>query len=83
MKEKIFNIPDGTVIITKDMVPRDTTIAVIPKGVTEIGEDAFYDCTLLKSVVIPKGVTKICESAFCGCPHSIRQQISELTMIHK
>ena len=47
---------------------------VIPKGVTEIGADAFTNCTYIESVVIPEGVTKIrsdssssYEGAFSGC----------------
>ena len=40
---------------------------VIPDGVTEIGENAFEDCTSLASVSIPTSVTKIGKSAFSGC----------------
>ena len=47
MKEKIFTVPDGTTIITKGMVPCDTTIVIIPESVTEIGEDAFCGCPSL------------------------------------
>ncbi len=39
----------------------------VPKGVTEIGEFAFYHCDSLQSVVIPEGVTKIGKSAFRWC----------------
>ena len=49
------------------MVPDDTTIVIIPEGVTKIGDGAFYDCTLLESVVIPKGVTEIGDGAFKYC----------------
>ena len=37
---------------------------VIPKGVTSIGDDAFYDCDSITSVSIPKSVTSIGECAF-------------------
>ena len=37
---------------------------VIPKGVTSIGDDAFYDCDSITSVSIPKSVTSIGEGAF-------------------
>lgn len=36
----------------------------IPTGVTEIGEEAFYACTELESIIIPDSVTKIGASAF-------------------
>ena len=39
----------------------------IPDGVTEIAEDAFYDCQNLTSISIPNGVLKIGDSAFAYC----------------
>ena len=39
---------------------------VIPKGVTSIGDYAFYDCDSITSVSIPKSVTSIGEFAFAG-----------------
>lgn len=35
--------------------------------VTEIGVNAFSDCTKLTSVKLPKNLTKICNGAFKGC----------------
>lgn len=40
---------------------------VLKKGVTRIGDYAFYNCTELTSVEIPEGVTYIGESAFACC----------------
>ena len=52
-----------------------TTIkkVVIEKGVTSIGNYAFYECLSLKSITIPSSVTSIGESAFysCSCLTSI------------
>lgn len=47
MKDNVFTVPDGTTIITKGMIPRDTTIVIIPEGVTEIGDSAFDGCESL------------------------------------
>ncbi len=46
---------------------------VVPDGVTEIGEAAFFECVNLKTVVIAESVVKIGDMAFCD---------SGLTEIH-
>lgn len=43
------------------------TEVVIPEGVTRIADQAFFDCSFVKSVVIPAGVREIGGSAFCNC----------------
>ena len=43
------------------------TKVVIPEGVTEIGQSAFFECKGLKSVVIPNGTKIIGTWAFYGC----------------
>ena len=40
---------------------------IIPEGFTEISDDAFYNCSTLKSVVIPNTVTRIGVRAFGNC----------------
>lgn len=40
---------------------------IIPKGVTDIKENQFYECSALKNVVIPETVTEIKPFAFADC----------------
>ena len=63
-------IYDGTLEITKYV--GNSATYVIPseidgKRVTQIGYDAFNDCTELTSITIPDGVTCIGNSAFSYC----------------
>ncbi|MDR1258942.1 MAG: leucine-rich repeat domain-containing protein [Tannerellaceae bacterium] len=46
---------------------RDLISVVIPPGITDIGEFAFYYCLNLESIVIPPGVTGIGRDAFSSC----------------
>ena len=39
----------------------------IPSGVTEIGEQAFYNCSNLEQIWIPEEITYIGKEAFKGC----------------
>ena len=39
-------------------------VGIIPEGTTEIGEDTFYNCSSLESVIIPESVKKIGNEAF-------------------
>jgi len=46
---------------------RTEKIVIIPEGVTEIGERAFYNCKSITNITIPDSVTSIGNSAFNGC----------------
>lgn len=49
-------------------IDRDTaTELVIPEGVTQIGNYAFYSCAAIDSITIPDGVTSIGNYAFYKC----------------
>ncbi len=66
-----YRSKDGA-LYTKDMtrliaVPEVIASVEIPKSVTEIGEEAFVDCTSLTSIEIPDSVTEIGWNAFEGC----------------
>ena len=39
----------------------------IPEGITSIGNNAFWGCSSLESIVIPESVTSIGDWAFCDC----------------
>ena len=52
----------GSVTIPETVTYNGTTYSV-----TSIGSSAFYDCSLLTSVIIPEGVTKIESDAFYNC----------------
>ena len=43
------------------------TEAVIPDGVTSIGDWAFWNCIALTSITIPDSVTSIGKGAFLDC----------------
>ena len=61
-------------IIAKQTIPwysykNSIKTVVINSGVTNIGDYAFYDCSVLKSITIPNSVTSIGNDAFYGCSY--------------
>ena len=52
----------GDVVIPSTVTYKSKTLSV-----TSIGENAFYNCSRLRSVTIPNSVTSIGRSAFSGC----------------
>ena len=65
-----YTISNGKVTITD--CKTEVTEVVIPSTiegypVTSIGDVAFYNCTLLESIIIPNSITSIAEHAFHQC----------------
>ncbi len=48
-------------------IDKSTTTAVIPQGVTNIGDSAFSGCNKLTSITIPDSITNIGGYAFSSC----------------
>ena len=49
-----------------------SNVTAIPSTVKKIGDDAFYECSRLSSVILPNGVTSIGEFAFYDCSNLTR-----------
>jgi len=64
---KIKNLPVFSIGSSAFADNKKITSVVIPNGVTEILDRAFYGCTNLTSVTIPDSVTGILDNAFSGC----------------
>lgn len=62
--EDYFVIQDDRLI---ECVNKEILSAVIPEGVTEIAENAFYGCNNLSAVSFPQSLKKIRDSAFKNC----------------
>ena len=48
-------------------VPKDIISVQFNEGLIKIGNWAFYECTLLKSITLPSTLTEIGDSAFFDC----------------
>ena len=55
--------------------PENVAVCAIPRGVTEIGKNAFAGCKNLKSVTIPKSIVSIGEGAFSDCYSILKIEI--------
>lgn len=65
---KTLQIRDDTEKIAANALKYNSlSIAVLPDGLTEIGDDAFADSSTLKAVKFPKTVEKIGNRAFASC----------------
>lgn len=66
--EANVRIPDGVQIIGKSaFFMKDILSVVIPEGVRELEDDAFWGCKQLGNVQLPTTLEKIGSGAFNGC----------------
>lgn len=66
--DKTYDIPDGcTKIEDWAFIGNSFLESIDLAGVTEIGEDAFYHCTALKSVELPEGLSELKSATFGSC----------------
>ncbi|MDE6004346.1 MAG: leucine-rich repeat domain-containing protein, partial [Oscillospiraceae bacterium] len=54
-------------VLTKCIAESDEIIAVVPDSVTNIGDDAFYNCEFLQEIHLPDSITSIGDWAFVNC----------------
>ena len=52
-----------------DKYRKSITRVYLPNGITTIGDEAFYGCIYLSSIIIPESVTSIGKSAFNNCSY--------------
>ena len=67
MGNKNFKMENFKMENNNTVIPKNITSVIISRGVTSIGEGAFYRCRSLTSVTIPNSVTSIGNGAFTGC----------------
>ena len=59
------------------------TRIVLPAGLTEVGNGAFYQCSNLETIVLPTSVEIITDDAFVGCSRLANINISACTSLKK
>lgn len=66
---KFTNVNSTPTVYTPNIYVNDEALidVIIPEGITEISDYAFFDCYKIESVIIPNGVVNIGQSAFFSC----------------
>lgn len=77
LKDNIANVDYQPKNITVANIPSTVTYEGITYSVTDIGFNAFTDCTLLKSVTIGNGIKNIYGYAFSGCTSLVNISIPD------
>ena len=73
-----IEIREGTKIIAGSACRSSALTSItIPDGLTGIGNNAFYGCSIMKSITLPSSVTKIGSEAFFNCV-DLEQVISHI-----
>ena len=69
INDKVIHKNGGIYLVMKVLIAVESyeETFVIPEGVEEISDSAFWRCEKLKHVVIPNSVIRIGNSAFAGC----------------
>ncbi len=69
VRDGILYDAEGSTLLSypNGVFTEENSEAVIPEGTTAIGQNAFYECSRLKSVTLPDGVLKIEKNAFNSC----------------
>ena len=62
-----YNVSDFDASIITNTYHNGIGVISFDNDITKIGEEAFYKCSTLASVIIPKGVTQINHAAFADC----------------
>lgn len=62
-------------------VPKDIQTVIITNDVDEIPDEAFKDCTALKSIVFNDNLKKIGKNAFENCPELVNVRLNGITYI--
>jgi hypothetical protein len=67
---EVLRVPEGTRKIgAYAFYDGNMKKAVLPEGLTEIGESAFSSCTWMKQINLPDSLEKIGDSAFADCAY--------------
>ena len=74
--EGVENIPDYLCDIYNSSKVSLTTPIIIPNSVKRIGNRAFYNCPVIKSINLPNGLAYIGEAAFLNCTKCLDSTIT-------